>query len=227
MNTNAHFGFSERYHVYNRTNNKESLFKSDENRRYFLRLIKAKLSLVADVYAFALLGNHFHLLIEVKSEDEIIDRLLKIKTNKRSLTINRFLRADNKGAEINRLISIIFSGIFNSYSQAINKSYSRTGNLFSRPFKRAKVSSSAKFDFLFGYIHKNSQQHGRVYSFLDDPWHSYCSILEENCKVVNYKFVLDYFGGKEQFVNFHEHYDSLYLQKEQSYLQSNFDVELA
>jgi REP element-mobilizing transposase RayT len=209
MNTNAVFGFGEFYHVYNRTNNKEKLFKTEKNRRYFLFLLKAKLNLIADVYAYALLDNHFHLLIQVKSEEEIQHNLSRIEKCKRSITVNRYLDSIDKDIEIHKLISVFFSGAFNSYTQAINKCYGRHGNLFSRPFKRSQVYSEAKLEYLFNYIHKNSMKHGKTTSYLYDKWNSYRSILLENNEIVNTKLVLDFFGGKSEFVKFHQEYENL------------------
>ena len=59
------------YHIYNRTNNKELLFKSDENRRFFLGRFKHYLSSYPDTYYWCLLPNHFHFLIRVKAAGTI------------------------------------------------------------------------------------------------------------------------------------------------------------
>jgi len=54
------------YHIYNRGNNRELIFIEPTNYGYFLRLIKKYITPVADIYAYCLLGNHFHLLIKGK-----------------------------------------------------------------------------------------------------------------------------------------------------------------
>lgn len=56
------------YHVYNRTNNKELLFKEHENYFFFLRKYKQYLSSYIDTYAYCLMPNHFHFLIKVKED---------------------------------------------------------------------------------------------------------------------------------------------------------------
>ncbi len=55
------------YHIFNRGLNGCKIFNSDENKRYFLQLINRYISTKANINAFCLLDNHFHLLIEVKS----------------------------------------------------------------------------------------------------------------------------------------------------------------
>jgi putative transposase len=54
------------YHIYNRTVDKQPMFRSDANYEYFLKKYDEYLSPVIDTYAYCLLGNHFHLLIHVQ-----------------------------------------------------------------------------------------------------------------------------------------------------------------
>ena len=56
----ANFAEAGIYHVYNRTNNKELLFKTDENRLYFLRQYAKYLEPFVDTFCWTLLPNHFH-----------------------------------------------------------------------------------------------------------------------------------------------------------------------
>lgn len=58
------------YHVYNRGNNHENLFYSHENYRYFLEKWQQYLTDYVDTYAYCLLPNHFHFLIQVKDVEE-------------------------------------------------------------------------------------------------------------------------------------------------------------
>ncbi|MDZ4795015.1 MAG: hypothetical protein SGI83_12110 [Bacteroidota bacterium] len=54
------------YHIYNRTNNQEKLFLSDDNRYFFLKRYEL-VSPLLDTFCWALLPNHFHLLVRIKS----------------------------------------------------------------------------------------------------------------------------------------------------------------
>jgi putative transposase len=63
----AVFEFDTIYHVYNRTNNKELLFRSTDNYFYFLKQFDFYISPIAETFAWNLLPNHFHFLIRVKS----------------------------------------------------------------------------------------------------------------------------------------------------------------
>ena len=54
------------YHIYNRGNNRENIFKEDRNYAYFLKLYAFHVGPIADTYAYCLLRNHFHLFVRVK-----------------------------------------------------------------------------------------------------------------------------------------------------------------
>ena len=63
------------YHIYNRGINGEKLFKQPRNYPYFLQQYAKYIAPVADTYAYALMGNHFHLLVRIKTEVEIREAL--------------------------------------------------------------------------------------------------------------------------------------------------------
>ncbi|PAU92921.1 transposase [Aliifodinibius salipaludis] len=67
--------FNKVYHLYNRSNNRELLFKKKENYRYFLRKFKVRFVDYLSVYAYCLMPTHFHFLIRVETKE--IDELRK------------------------------------------------------------------------------------------------------------------------------------------------------
>jgi putative transposase len=54
------------FHIYNRGVNGEDLFKDLGNYSYFLQQYERYCSDVLETFAYALLKNHFHLLVYVK-----------------------------------------------------------------------------------------------------------------------------------------------------------------
>ena len=60
------------YHIFNRGNNRENLFFSDENCRYFLEKYGKYMNVLLDTYAYALLPNHFHLVVRARTEEEVV-----------------------------------------------------------------------------------------------------------------------------------------------------------
>ena len=60
------------YHIYNRGNNKDLIFLEDENYRFFLERFNKYLQNFVNLYAYCLMPNHFHFLILLKSNSDII-----------------------------------------------------------------------------------------------------------------------------------------------------------
>jgi REP element-mobilizing transposase RayT len=63
------------YHIYNRGNNGEKIFYTEENHAYFLRRFDHYISNYADTYAYCLLPNHFHFLIKVIDKNKLVNQL--------------------------------------------------------------------------------------------------------------------------------------------------------
>ena len=60
------------YHIYNRGINGETIFNSNENKRYFLKLYSKYLENKSDSFAYCLMDNHFHLIVKLNSDPEIV-----------------------------------------------------------------------------------------------------------------------------------------------------------
>lgn len=162
------------YHVYNRSINREPLFFNHSNYSYFLNLYREKVSPYTNTLAYCLLPNHFHLLIEIPNNANI-----------------EFLKNG-------------FRSLFISYSQAINKQEGRHGSLFCKPFKRKRIDSNEYLSHAIAYIHQNPQLHGLVENFRDYKWSSYLSIISDFHTLLDRQKVLDWFGGKDPFIDFHD-----------------------
>ncbi|MEA1849087.1 transposase [Chryseobacterium sp. MHB01] len=131
------------YHIFNRGINSQKIFFNDRNYHYFIKLMESKLSSVVNIYAYCLLQNHFHILVKIKSEKEI-----------------RLIFPHKDTIEVSKIISQQFSNMFNSYTQAINKHYGRTGKLFELPFRRKLIDSHEQLTNTILYIHNNPVKHG-------------------------------------------------------------------
>ncbi len=58
------------YHIYNRGNNRENIFFHDKNYQFFIRRIKENFPDCADLIAYCLMPNHFHLIVYIVSDTE-------------------------------------------------------------------------------------------------------------------------------------------------------------
>lgn len=79
------------FHVYNRTNNKELLFKSTENRLYFLRQYHKYIHPFVDTFCWNLLPNHFHFLVRIKMTETIKSYLQTVASQTLKPIERRFL----------------------------------------------------------------------------------------------------------------------------------------
>lgn len=87
--------FNKVYHLYNRSNNRELLFKKKENYRYFLRKFKVRFKNSLSVYAYCLMPTHFHFLIRVETKE--IDGLRK----QIGIYLSSYTKAINKAFDCN------------------------------------------------------------------------------------------------------------------------------
>ena len=60
------------YHIYNRGINGTTIFTSDENKNFFLKQLNKYLTDKISFYAYCLMDNHFHLVVKINVEREVV-----------------------------------------------------------------------------------------------------------------------------------------------------------
>jgi putative transposase len=191
------------YHLYNRGNNRENLFYKKENYHYFIRQFDKYLSNFTDVYAYCLLPNHFHFLIKIKEEAEILRLLPNLQNDEQHLVSLKDLPSV-RAVDLPSLIINKFRLLFMSYAKAINKQENRVGSLFQKQFKIKAVNNDSYFSCLVFYIHANPQKHGLIDDFREWNYSSYHSIISERISKLKKKGVIDWFGNIEEYKEFHK-----------------------
>ena len=174
--------YGQFYHIYDRGNNAETLFREERNYPYFLKLDAQYVEPVAETYAYCLMPNHFHLLVRIKDQDK----------DRQSLEDCRSLVASHA-----------FAVLFSTYTKAFNKAYQRSGSLFEKPFRRILVDNDRYFAGLVAYIHQNPQKHGFVDDFRSWPYTSYRTALSDKPTRIQRDAILDWFDGRAGFEAFH------------------------
>lgn len=170
------------YHIFNRGIDGCDLFRENDNYTHFLRLYEKYVFPVAETYAWCLMRNHFHLLIQA----------------------NSFPSLNSEERKSRNPLSQAFSNLFNAYTKSINKKYGRTGSLFEKNFHRIEVSSESYLRHLVVYIHGNPVHHGFCDNLWDYPWSSYGTILSTNPTKLQRSQVIDWFDDKGNFAAVHE-----------------------
>ena len=108
----------EQYHVFNHANGRENLFLEEKNYVFFLEKLEQYILPVCKMYAYCLLPNHFHLVMEVRSENYL--NALWNSNPGMSLPQDKLQYKTSKA----------FANFFSSYTQSFNKVYNRKGSLF-------------------------------------------------------------------------------------------------
>lgn len=197
----------EFYHIYNRGNSKQVIFKDKEDYSRFIELlyisncpenfnlfdlkrnsnfdvftVERKSNLVA-IGAYCLMPNHFHLLSTPVIEDGLSKFMQKLTT---------------------------------AYSMYFNRKYKRTGGLFEGKFKAEHAPNDNYLKYLFSYIHlnplklidKNWKERGlkdkkQAVSFLStydfSSYKSYMDPKNLKARILNVKTFPQYFTDQKAF----------------------------
>ncbi|OUL64247.1 transposase [Flavobacterium sp. AJR] len=168
------FEAGQYYHIYNRGNNKEDIFIEEKNYNYFLEKVKKYILPIADIYAYCLLKNHFHIVLRIKDESNLSEKSKE-------------------------KIHLPFSNLFNAYSKSINKAYNRTGSLFQEHLQRNRIEDEVYLKQLIIYVHLNPLKH-KFTEYFDSYLHSsYRSYLSEKLTSIDRESILELFDGLDNF----------------------------
>lgn len=142
------------YHIYNQGNNRQKIFFNRENYLFFLKKIKTHITPYADIMAWCLMPNHFHLMVLVNevilsegfAQSEPPDkkgittkrkRLSVSQRNNESINSEGIAQSDPLA---NRTLNQSIGIMLRSYTNAINKQENFTGSLFRRTSKAECIS---------------------------------------------------------------------------------------
>lgn len=165
------------YHIYNRGNNRQTIFFTHSNYVFFLQKLKTHLAGTCDILAFCLMPNHFHLLISTPEDF-------------------------NTDAFYNS-----YKTLLSSYTRAINRQENRKGSLFQQNSKSKSVSDWYNYDYAFtclNYIHQNPLNAGLVKKLEDWKYSSFVEYLGlKSNPICNLKDVRQFFNlpqSKAEFI---------------------------
>lgn len=191
------------YHVYNHGNGDDLIFREEKNYRFFLKRFKSYISHIATVYAYCLMPNHFHFLLRIKTEEELLD-FFREKYPRKVRSTMSFEDIVDLETNLTNLCSNQFKNFLISYSKSFNKMYNRRGSLFLDNIQRIPVTDDDYFTTMIRYIHFNPVLHNFVTR--PDRWKysSIHSFLSDKRTLIHRNFVFEWFGGKESFKRFHQ-----------------------
>ena len=110
------------YHIYNQGNNRQNIFFKRENYLFFLTKIKTYILPYADILAWCLMPNHFHLMVLVNFEEiEIKSPVTHQMTQSHQMSMS---------SRTKRPFAASIAIMLRSYTRAINKQENLSGSLF-------------------------------------------------------------------------------------------------
>jgi REP element-mobilizing transposase RayT len=130
--------------------------------------------------------NHFHFLVKIKNEKDLL------------LHLN-----SSRPTTLEKQISKQFSNFFSSYTQAFNKQQSRMGSLFMKNFKRKRIADEKYLRKLVHYIHHNPVEANLCRKPNGWKFSSYNSLLSEQPTFLLNNEVIGWFEDKENFIYCH------------------------
>jgi putative transposase len=125
------------YHIYNRGNNSQNIFFNKDNYLFFLKKIKTHICPFADILAWCLMPNHFHLMIHVNFLEIELEKKLNVSKDKYGV---KWGTIPNDKRTLNQSIAIMLR----SYTRAINNQENRTGSLFQMKTKAICLTDNSE-----------------------------------------------------------------------------------
>lgn len=165
------------YHIYNRGNDRQSVFFQPENYLYFLRNVKNYIAPLAKMVVYCLMPTHYHILLRMQTSEFF------------------------KNSEVfSAQISNAMMRLLVSYTKAINKRFERVGSLFQEQFQAEPIKAYSHLLNLCVYIHANPVKDGLV--ALPEDW-IYSNYLEwlgqRDGTLVDREFIQAHFGSPAEY----------------------------
>jgi len=186
---------SKIYHIYNRANARLNLFREARNYAFFIKRYRQYISPLVKTHGWCLMPNHFHFLIHVKSNAEILANI----NNK----LKEKLTIEDEEKICSKYISQKFSNLFNSYAKSYNRAYNNKGNLFNQNFKGKELEDEDSLMRVLLYIHNNPVKHGFTQNISDWEYSSYHAYLNEDYTILERGALNGMFYNHDNFVLIH------------------------
>ncbi len=199
------------YHIYNRGNNRQLIFFKDENYRYFLRKVKGSILPLADILAFCLMPNHFHIMVMVRSHSSDHFARASAPGSGQTSPGHFFQAGASRGGQANSSHPLVgkIAHMLSSYTRAINIQENRTGSLFTKKTKAKNITEAESSRRVkgfhpgqsvyalncFHYIHQNPIKAGLVKKMEDWEFSSFREFSKDIPeRIVNPQLVQEIIG---------------------------------
>ena len=199
--------FETLYHVFNRGQDRRNIFSDDQHYQTFFELYARHIHPVANTYAYCLLPTHFHLMVRIKSEVELVKSVPGIETL--------------GGTTLMSIPTQAFSNFFSAYSRALHNQPGKTANLFQHLYGSIPIPDDRQYLNVVLFIHQNPQRHRLCADFRKWKYSSYKELLSDQETFLDREKVMGWFGKPETYEAVH----SIMLNKSdyESFAGNDFD----
>ena len=132
------------YHIYNQGNNQHKIFFNQKNYLFFLKKIKTYVTSYADILAWCLMPNHFHLMVLVREVELAASQGLTVSTTSQGLTLSTTSQGLTSSQTLTtrkrRTLNDSIGIMLRTYTRAINKQENFSGTLFRKETKAECVN---------------------------------------------------------------------------------------
>lgn len=171
------------YHIFNQGNNREITFRDRSDYLNFLKRVRRFLYPNANILAYCLMPNHFHLQILPKPEGLVDSKVGRPIIHLRKPNFTPIPNTDDSPYQ--QVLSHQIGLLLSSYTKSINKKYNRSGSLWrsrtkskdgwieafiTEDYKSSNMGFHFKSEYVFScfkYIHENPLKAGLVQEALD------------------------------------------------------------
>ncbi|MBK9014394.1 MAG: hypothetical protein IPM82_10050 [Saprospiraceae bacterium] len=194
------------YHIYNRSNNKEAVFLSEDNYSFFLKKWGEYLGSYMDTFSYVLIPNHFHFTVRIRKVDAA---LLENAKAEKTVACEKFIKGE---ITLDEFLEDQMKRFLISYAKAFNKREQREGSVFQKRFKRIGIRNENHLCYLIAYHHHNPIHHKLVKNYQDWKFSSYLTMLSEAptriCRgeVLHLFFNDDLQKGRSEFIRYHQEF---------------------
>lgn len=184
------------YHIYNHAVSTDNCFINPGDYHFFMEKFKKYACPFFDLHAYALMRNHFHLVVQTHTPSSMKDTLEEYYQQEHGL----YKWSKGKENMESLVLSKAMSNLFDTYTKNFNTVHNRKGPLFRGPFKRDLVTSDEHLQDLIKYVHLNPVEANFCKHPSQWKYSSYNEIIGTKETIVKREEVIELFFNRENFI---------------------------
>lgn len=157
-----------------------------------------------ELWSYCFLKNHTHQIVKIRSAQQIADAINELPQSSTTGKMKDFVTDQSNALLFDAMIERQMNSFLVSFANYHNNKYHRKGGLFQKPFRRNEIQDEAYLQQAIIYVNANAQKHQIVKEFKDYPHSSYRGIIANDYSFLQVNEVLDFFGGKDAFIQLHK-----------------------